>query len=165
MSPVTLKFFFDLGFQHLRISPNLNFAIQHLNYPCHSTNHYASNIFIGLIKTFHTLCSSLDFFEKTHGVCQVPLEIISVGKRFLHQALKSGKHKPSLPEYDKLWVHPCCCKWRYFILLWLSNIPLYISCVYYCIYHCTTSSLSIHVSMLTQVLPCFSYCKQCHYEH
>ena len=29
--------------------------------------------------------------------------------------------------YDNLQVHPCCCKWHYFILfLWLSNIPLYI---------------------------------------
>ena len=36
-------------------------------------------------------------------------------------------------------LHPCCCKWHYFVLfLWLSSIPLYI---------CTTSSLSIPLSM------------------
>ena len=40
--------------------------------------------------------------------------------------------------YDNLQVHPCCCKWHYFILFqWLSNIPL---CV------CTISSLSVHLS-------------------
>ena len=35
-------------------------------------------------------------------------------------------------------VHPCCCKWHYFIIfLWLSNIPFYIYmcvCVYIYIY-------------------------------
>ena len=39
-------------------------------------------------------------------------------------------------QYDNLQVHPCCCKWHYFVLfLQLSNIPL-------CI--CTTS---IHSSV------------------
>ena len=36
-------------------------------------------------------------------------------------------------QYDNLYVHTCHCKWHHFILLWLSNIPLYI---------CTASSLS-----------------------
>ena len=36
--------------------------------------------------------------------------------------------------------------------LWLSNIPL-------CI--CTTTSLSIHLSWTSSLLPCSSYCKHC----
>ena len=24
-------------------------------------------------------------------------------------------------------THPCCCKWHYFIFLWLSNVPLCMS--------------------------------------
>ena len=34
-------------------------------------------------------------------------------------------------QYENLQFHPCCCKWPYFVFLWLSSIPL-------CIY--TTSS-------------------------
>ena len=40
--------------------------------------------------------------------------------------------------------------------LCLSNIPLYI---------CITASLSIHLQLDIQLLPCFSYCKQCYSEH
>ena len=29
-----------------------------------------------------------------------------------------------LTQYENLQVHPYCCKWDYFTLLWLSNIPL-----------------------------------------
>ena len=39
---------------------------------------------------------------------------------------------------------------------WLNNIPLYI---------CTTSSLSIPLSMTFRLLPCLGYCKQCSSEH
>ena len=39
---------------------------------------------------------------------------------------------------------------KYFLLLWLSNIPLYI---------CTTSSLSIPLSMDILLRPCPDYCK------
>ena len=40
--------------------------------------------------------------------------------------------------------------------LWLSNIPLYI---------CTTTSLSIHLTVDIRLLPCPSYCKECCSEH
>ena len=33
-------------------------------------------------------------------------------------------------------LHPCCCRWHYLVLLWLSSILLYIY---------TISSLSTHV--------------------
>ena len=39
-------------------------------------------------------------------------------------------------QHDTLQVHPCCCKWHYFIFM--ANIPLYT---------CTTSSLSIPLLM------------------
>ena len=29
-------------------------------------------------------------------------------------------------RHGTLQVHPCCCKWHYFVLLCLSIIPLYI---------------------------------------
>ena len=46
-------------------------------------------------------------------------------------------------QYDNVQIHPCCCKWHYFILfLWLSNTPLYA---------CNTSSLAIPLSMDVQV--------------
>ena len=35
---------------------------------------------------------------------------------------------------DHLWVHPCCCKWHYFVLF--RAIPLHV---------CTISSLSTHL--------------------
>lgn len=37
------------------------------------------------------------------------------------------------PQHDTFKIHPYCHRWQYFILLWLSGIPLYI---------CTTPSLS-----------------------
>ena len=40
--------------------------------------------------------------------------------------------------------------------LWLSSTPLYI---------CTTTSLSIHLSMDIRLLPCPGYGKQCHNKH
>ena len=42
-----------------------------------------------------------------------------------------------LDQYENVQVHPCCCKWQYFILLWLSSILFYM---------CTTSYLSIHLA-------------------
>ena len=51
-------------------------------------------------------------------------------------------------------VHPCCCTWHYFLLLWMSNIPLYICII----------SLSISLLMDVQVAS-MSYCKQCCNEH
>ena len=30
-------------------------------------------------------------------------------------------------QYDNLYVHPCCCKWQYFVFYWLSNITF---CIY-----------------------------------
>ena len=26
---------------------------------------------------------------------------------------------------DNLWVHPCCCRWHYFVFLWLSSIHVH----------------------------------------
>ena len=31
-------------------------------------------------------------------------------------------------KHNTLQIHPCCCKWQRFILLWLSNIPSYMLC-------------------------------------
>ena len=55
---------------------------------------------------------------------------------------------------DHLWIHPCCCKWHYFVLF--MAIPLHV---------CTISSLSTHLSMEIWLLPCRGYCEECCYEH
>ena len=56
-------------------------------------------------------------------------------------------------QSDNAQVHPCCCKWCYFILF-VANAPLYMYC---------TSSLSSHLSM--DIQPHLGYCEQCCYEH
>ena len=64
-------------------------------------------------------------------------------------------------QHDNFWVHPCCCKWHYFILFsWLSYIYIFIY-----IYIYLTSFSSIHLLMGTQVASLSCYCKQCCYEH
>ena len=56
-------------------------------------------------------------------------------------------------QYDNLQVHPCCCKWHYFILfLRLSNIPLHLLYPFIC-------------RWTFRLLPCLGYCKQCCNEH
>ena len=52
-------------------------------------------------------------------------------------------HLIYLTWYNALQVHPCCCKWQNFILLWLCSIPLFIR---------TASSLSIHLLMVRLLL-------------
>ena len=56
-------------------------------------------------------------------------------------------------QNNRVWVHPCCCKWNSFILFH-SRV----------IFHCvgTTSSLS-HAHL--GCFHCLSYCKQCCNEH
>lgn len=49
-------------------------------------------------------------------------------------------------------VHPCSCKWYYFILLCPSNIPLYI---------CTPSSLFIHLLVDTLITEHLAWARHC----
>ena len=60
-------------------------------------------------------------------------------------------------QHDNLQVHPCHCKWHYFVLfLQLSNIPLYVCTIFlYAFLCCWTFKL----------LPCPGYCKQCCVEY
>ena len=50
-------------------------------------------------------------------------------------------------QYDNLYIHPCCCKWDYFIFLWLSNAPLYTHTHIYIFF--------IHSSRFLGYLGCF----------
>ena len=51
-------------------------------------------------------------------------------------------HLTDFTEPNTLPLHPCCCKWQYFIYLWPSSSPL-------C--RCATSSLSSHPLKNTEV--------------
>ena len=56
-------------------------------------------------------------------------------------------------QYDNLWVHPCCCKWHYFILF---NGGVIVHCVY------VPHLLYPFIRWWTfKWLPCLGYCKQC----
>ena len=60
-------------------------------------------------------------------------------------------------QYEKLQLHPCCCRWHYFVLfLWLSSVPL-------CI--CTTSSYPFICQWTFRLFPYLGYCEQCCNEH
>ena len=62
----------------------------------------------------------------------------------------------NLSLYDNLQVHPCCCKWHYFILFngWV---------IFHCIY---VPHLYPFLCRWTfRLLPCLGYCKQCCSEH
>ena len=61
-------------------------------------------------------------------------------------------------QYDNLQVHPCCCKWHYFVLfLWLSDSPWYIY-----VPHLLYPFLC---RWTFRLLPCPGYCNYCYSEH
>ena len=65
-------------------------------------------------------------------------------------------------KHNALHIHSFCCKWKFFIFLWLNGIP---SCVCVCVY--LYSILFIH-SAVDGHLGCFhnlGYCKYRCYKH
>ena len=68
-------------------------------------------------------------------ICIISFQILHI--RYVITISPSLSDLTSL-SIDDLQVHPCCCKWHYFILFqWLSTIPWYIS---------MTASSSVHLS-------------------
>ena len=61
-------------------------------------------------------------------------------------------------QYDNLQVHPCYCKWHYFILYGLVVFHL---CVCVCVCVCVCLLYSFICRWTFRLLPCFGYCKQC----
>ena len=59
----------------------------------------------------------------------------------VHSVCLSPPH--SLTYHYAFTVHPCCCKWQDFSLLWLSSIPLCV-CACLCVLHLLYSSIDGH---------------------
>ena len=54
-------------------------------------------------------------------------------------------------QYDNLQVHPCCCKWHYFLLFFFNCQVVYLLYPFLCQWTC-------------KLLPCLGYCIQCCFE-
>ena len=57
---------------------------------------------------------------------------------------------PSL-TYDSLWVHPCCCKWPYFILF---NGRVIFQCIHICMCACVYIDIYIYTPHLLYPVLC-----------